>query len=310
MGILENTINEISDHNSTTLPLLANNKFTGLIENTLAFSSLEVNIYSNSGSATNGLVITCGQDKELITGIYIETDTYTAGTNYHRVFPLYGKYMRIEYTNGGDIQTAFKLQAIKTNQPPDDNGLSLFNILSNIDIYTSNINIKTEKPLTLYRTENKCRILQKSFNLASTSNNSVYICNNTSNKTYYIYDIDYVISPEITTCDRVNINLTAINNVYTANGYVLEYNNPRLFTNYSNVNLIGFGNNSNLTFGSDNTSKTLISYNLIADGKQNNISFEKDMLEIPSSNTILISASQTFNNPTVYFNIKWIEEDI
>lgn len=122
MGIIENTINEVSENNSTSTILLGGTTFTGLVENILAFSALEVNIYSDASSINQGLVLTCGQDKELTTGVFTEVDTYTAGTNYHRIFPLKGKYMRIKYTNGGSTQGVFKLQAIKTNQPLNDNG--------------------------------------------------------------------------------------------------------------------------------------------------------------------------------------------
>jgi hypothetical protein len=139
MGIIENTINEVSEKNSTTIPLTANSTYVGESENILPFAGLELNIYSTANSAVNGITLICGQDKDLVTGIYTITDTYTINTEYHRVFPLKGKYMQLQYTNSNTDQTEFKLQAIKTNHPPNDDEAEYNNLINKIESIDTNI---------------------------------------------------------------------------------------------------------------------------------------------------------------------------
>lgn len=260
MGILENTINEISEKNSTTTQLEGGATFIGDVENILAFSSLEVNIYSNSGSSNQGIVLTCGQDKELTSGIFTEVDTYTAGENYHRVFPLKGKFMRLEYTNGGTTQTEFKLQAIKSNLPPDDNDRSLFNLLNtmngnldNIENNTANIHVDTSN-ITLIvdnievDTTDIISNLQIINNTLDTLNNDI-----NSNLTVINTNLD-TLNTDInsnlividTSINNLDINNTGINsNLLIINSTLsnIELNNSNMNSNLTTINS---GINSNL----------------------------------------------------------------
>lgn len=231
MGILKNSINEISEKNSTNTILLNNATFTGLHENILTFSSLEVNIYSDVNSANNGIIIKCGQDTSLTTGVYIEYDTYTSGTNYHRIFPLKGKYFQILYINSDTSQSIFKLQTIKTNLPPNDNNTYLLSLLNEMQGNLSNINLNTNDT----NITSNLTTINSSINGLDINNSGINSNLTTINNTLENLSISNTISvlndeTQLDSFGRLRISnpitLFENNNVYTKdNFYIDEYKN-------------------------------------------------------------------------------------
>lgn len=108
----------VDDNNSSAAPLAGDGVFTGWASNTLDYSLMFINVYSDEASATNGLMIQQSSDS---TNWDID-DVYTISADTGKTFSiqLSAKYIRIVYTNGSTIQTAFRLQSIlkKTNSKP------------------------------------------------------------------------------------------------------------------------------------------------------------------------------------------------
>lgn len=100
----------ISDDNSSTTPLVANDIFEGIGLDVLNFASITVFVYSDVGSATDGLSVqwsTNGIDWD-------ETDDYTIRPGDGKTFSFgpAARYMRVVYTNGSSPQSAFRLQTM------------------------------------------------------------------------------------------------------------------------------------------------------------------------------------------------------
>lgn len=100
----------VSTANSTAVALGAAGVFTGTAEDVSAYSSIAVAVFANQPSATDGFVIQQGPDGTN----WDQTDTYTITASTGRAFivPVHSRFMRVIYTNGATLQTAFRLQTI------------------------------------------------------------------------------------------------------------------------------------------------------------------------------------------------------
>lgn len=101
----------VSEINSTTTTLAADETYTGIIENVQYYSSVLVVINSDKPSASGGINVQFSQDG---TNWDInDIDTYiNPNQSYSKHFCIKSKYFRIRYTNGSAEQTHFRLQCI------------------------------------------------------------------------------------------------------------------------------------------------------------------------------------------------------
>ena len=102
---------KIDDSNSTTTVLdpAGINVFTGVAVNTLEFAVIQVSVYASHASATDGLSVEFSTD-----GVnWDNTDEYTIPAAKGKTFSFQpsGMFYRVVYTNGGTLQTAFRLQS-------------------------------------------------------------------------------------------------------------------------------------------------------------------------------------------------------
>lgn len=100
----------LDSSNSSTTPLGVGGVFTGTATDALLYGFISISVISDVASAVDGLVI---QQSSNFTNWDI-TDSYTipAGTGKSFTFGRTARYFRVVYTNGGTIQTSFRLQAI------------------------------------------------------------------------------------------------------------------------------------------------------------------------------------------------------
>lgn len=103
-------VNVISTANSTTSVLGAGAVFTGTSEDISNYAVVLVNVFASHASATDGLSL---QQSSNGTNWDI-TDTYTIAATTGKVFALNpaAQFFRLVYTNGGTLQTSFRLQTI------------------------------------------------------------------------------------------------------------------------------------------------------------------------------------------------------
>lgn len=99
----------ISETNTSQTPLLADEMFTGLQVDTLNYGMILVSVFSDVGSATDGLSI---QFRSTSTGAWRESDAYTLMAGDFKTFSIQTVYrfMRVMYTNGITDQGSFDLQ--------------------------------------------------------------------------------------------------------------------------------------------------------------------------------------------------------
>ena len=100
--------------NSTTTALGAGATFNSSAanyENVAGFSSITVNVTSDVDSAANGVIIY--QSSDGVNEDNSSTFTYTGGggADVYSI-PVYAQYAKVEYVNGGSLQTQFRLQTI------------------------------------------------------------------------------------------------------------------------------------------------------------------------------------------------------
>ena len=96
--------------NSSTATLGSAGVFTGTAVDTLDYGFIFVNVFSDQASATDGLSVEQSSDGTN----WDNTDVYTvpASTGKTYSFQPAGRYFRVQYTNGGVAQTAFRLQTV------------------------------------------------------------------------------------------------------------------------------------------------------------------------------------------------------
>lgn len=107
---IQSLANEINAGNSSATPLGIGAVFTGSAVDVSGFSNITINVTSDVASAANGLSVQFSSDGTN----WDITDEYTINAGAGKVFTfgVYGKYLRIVYTNGGSAQTYFRLQTI------------------------------------------------------------------------------------------------------------------------------------------------------------------------------------------------------
>lgn len=102
----------VDDNNTTSVALLADQEFTGTATECLNYSIIYVNVYSDVGSATDGLHIEFSSD-----GVNWREglgDEFTIEGGFEKTFSFQAnkKYFRVHYINGGIDQSVFDLQTI------------------------------------------------------------------------------------------------------------------------------------------------------------------------------------------------------
>lgn len=119
------TQSAISTNNSTTAALNAAATFTGTADEITQYASITVGVIASHASATDGLSLeqsSDGTNWDII-------DTYTVPATTGKTFGVQctARYFRVRYTNGGTLQTSFRLQTIlhavmprATSQRPQD----------------------------------------------------------------------------------------------------------------------------------------------------------------------------------------------
>lgn len=105
IGAIDGTIDNA---NSTTVTLGASGNFTGSWVQITNFASIQVGIYSDQSSATDGFKLQFSQDGTTVAHTHTYTYESTSnGTGY--LFQPEFKYYRVNYTNDGVAQTTFQL---------------------------------------------------------------------------------------------------------------------------------------------------------------------------------------------------------
>jgi hypothetical protein len=109
-GLVTICPSHISTANSTSTALGSNAVFTGTWEEATNYGIIIVSVYASHASATNGFVAQYSSDGTNVDN----TDTFTipAANGKLYSFACAAKYFRIVYTNGGTLQTSFRLQTI------------------------------------------------------------------------------------------------------------------------------------------------------------------------------------------------------
>ncbi len=100
----------VSTENSTMTPLLAGATYQGSSVDTLDYALIFITVFSNVGSATDGLVTEISSDGI----VWRDGDVFTvpAGSEKTYSFQPNKRYFRVKYTNGGTIQGIFDLQTV------------------------------------------------------------------------------------------------------------------------------------------------------------------------------------------------------
>lgn len=104
----------ISAVNSSTALLILSGTFTGTSEDVSDYSHITVSVFASHASATDGL-----QLQQSINGTFWDfVDFYTVPATTGKTFStaVQAKFFRVVYTNGGTMQTAFRLQVIYAKQ--------------------------------------------------------------------------------------------------------------------------------------------------------------------------------------------------
>lgn len=96
-----------SAENSTTAPLAANLQFTGAWKDVTAYKSVSIYQLSNTTSATGGLKLQFSNDGSTIDFSFDISTSF--GVNKFYKLPIYGKFFRVIYVNGGTAQASFRI---------------------------------------------------------------------------------------------------------------------------------------------------------------------------------------------------------
>jgi len=107
----------VSEDNSSETPLGAGATFPGAAIDITGCGIIFVNVYSDVASATDGLVIY--QSKNGTNWDHDDKYTVPAGSGKNYAINPFAQFLKVVYTNGGSIQTAFRLQTVcKANSLP------------------------------------------------------------------------------------------------------------------------------------------------------------------------------------------------
>lgn len=100
----------LSKSNASTATLLAAAVYTGTAETLLNFAGVQLNIFSDVASATNG--VSFQQSNNGTNWDIVNLFTVKAGVGLAVTVPTTLKFYRVVYTNGGTNQTVFRLQCV------------------------------------------------------------------------------------------------------------------------------------------------------------------------------------------------------
>jgi hypothetical protein len=101
---------KVSTDNSTTSVLGAAAVFTGTGEDVSKFRTVVVSVYASHASASDGFEVhfsSNGTNWDIT-----KTYSVSATTGAYVAVPVLAQYFRVKYTNGGTLQTSFRLQTI------------------------------------------------------------------------------------------------------------------------------------------------------------------------------------------------------
>lgn len=101
---------DVSTSNSSNVVLAANAVFTGQAEYVAGYAEARVAVFSNVASALNGLQLQ--QSNDGVNWDNVDSYTIPAGTGKAFGAGIGSSYFRVVYTNGGTIQTSFRLQVV------------------------------------------------------------------------------------------------------------------------------------------------------------------------------------------------------
>ncbi len=98
----------VSNNNSTSLLLTANQTFTGIVESVSIYESISITIVSNQSSATDGIKLYMGPSADNLSIKY--TYSYTANENKIINLKLPDNFFKLVYVNGSTNQASFTIQ--------------------------------------------------------------------------------------------------------------------------------------------------------------------------------------------------------
>jgi hypothetical protein len=96
--------------NCSTTPLAGGASFTGTAFEVTKYSAINVGVFSDVASATNGVKVEFSPDGT--NWDHSHSTTYTAASGVGYIFNCEFKYARVVYTNGSSAQSSFRLQTI------------------------------------------------------------------------------------------------------------------------------------------------------------------------------------------------------
>lgn len=96
--------------NSTTTPLGAGAVYTGGYEDVSNYRVVSLSVNASHASAVGGLVVQWSSDGTNLD--YSEAYTISAGIGWSRNLEVHANFYRVVYTNGGTLQTSFRLKSI------------------------------------------------------------------------------------------------------------------------------------------------------------------------------------------------------
>lgn len=138
MTFLSTVFGKYSSNNSTTDNINLNSFYTGTIEDVSGHKSIEITIFVDVNSASNGIELQFNQDGGA-TMDYIIKDTYNAATQYSKIFPIKGRYFKLKYTNGSTTTSTARIQTVyKDTTDTQTNGNST-QIISSSNSSTINL---------------------------------------------------------------------------------------------------------------------------------------------------------------------------
>ena len=104
----------VSTVNSSTLVLAGGAAFTGTSEDVTEYASIVVSVFASSLSAVDGLSVQQSSDGTNWDHADVFSIPATTGKTFSS--PVQGKFVRVVYTNGATLLTAFRLQTIYHKQ--------------------------------------------------------------------------------------------------------------------------------------------------------------------------------------------------
>lgn len=107
-----NLIDQISTSNTTTTLLSGNNTFNGGIDNIFDFSFVEISVYADKPSASNGIQCIMYANSNLLGGSNVSTFSYAGNSNSTFIVNVSNSFPfnNVRYTNSASAQSNFSLQ--------------------------------------------------------------------------------------------------------------------------------------------------------------------------------------------------------